>query len=220
MNIIYGLIMILILGLAISGQKSLNSEFPKTRYNSSGSFSIQTSPVDGKPEIVERGAINGIAYEIDYSMGKVHGARFDGQVRQDVSGIGQEELERRFGGKYERQIIACSKDAISDAISCVMTLPGLSVWYSGGNSYSLTPGFRSTPGTVMAVRIDADKPVFGGEVINGIKASSLIERMKTAKKVTVRATKWPRDYGTDEIFEPRGFTEALTFMKWYFNQMK
>ena len=124
------LITILFLGLAVSGQ---TDALPKAKYFSGGSFETTINIADHQPEIEEKGVINGIGYRITYRNGRPTGGLFDGPLRRDESGIGLEELERRFGSKYEQLLIGCSKDRITDRVTCDLSLvPGIAIGYAGG----------------------------------------------------------------------------------------
>lgn len=186
---------VLILGIGAIGQ-SLSDDLPKERYSEQSEMVARIGGLVERPLVYEKGVINGIAYSVTYDHGKP------------------------IYGKFGNRSVGCGKDRIDDSVSCSISLDGITVWYNGGQKYSVHAATTTTPGSKMAIRIDADKAIYGEELISGAAALAIVNRIQSAKSITVRYTEWPRNYGTDTVSDTAGFSEAHKFMKWLFARQK
>lgn len=216
MRTIWLSITILILGLGISGQKAdlipgdavftpdtkieYTKDFlePEWRKNTRDIF---------VPLKYATGTINGVAFKFYYSDSS---GSIDGQKGNGLDGAGQ------------NWSVGCKKDPIDDTKQCRMSIYDLSITVHSDGSPVVYIGASHDPGSNVVIRIDGEKAISipEGTQFLGRNAPQIIERLSTAKQVTTRYSKWPREGYQDKTFELYGFNEAYAYINWALKQIK
>ncbi len=101
----------------------------------------------------------------------------------------------------------------------------LRVWLDGRGRSEIYIGGEHYPGSLIVIRIDKSPPLaINSRVFNGsfgYRASpQIINRIAIAKTVTTRFQKWPYTDYIDHTWEPYGFKEALSYIRWAVRQIK
>lgn len=208
MKAILWLIMILILGLGVSGQTKADIIPNNERFTPNGIISI--SPHVGGQ--IETGTVNGVAYRYYYSDGS---GTFEG-----VSGNGITP-----GAKYDFKqnwSVSCKKDPIDDSKYCNMSKADLSIFLFSKSGLYVSIGGNNYPGSDVAIRVDTQPATIGNEKaqFSGDKAKQIIDALKSGKQITTRYQKWPQGYDTTSTFDLSGFNEAFQFINWAFGKIK
>lgn len=119
----------------------------------------------------------------------------------------------------DRWRVRCNKDAMSDDVSCDAFLHDLAIRirrWRNGFLYSVIIGTDHYPGSRVAIRFDDDPPILGGrsQPFAFDNPQAILERLLTAKKVTTRYRKWPREGDIDSTWEVYGAREVIEYLKW------
>jgi hypothetical protein len=111
--------------------------------------------------------------------------------------------------------IGCSKDAMTDVVSCAVSREDLRIVLSDTASFVVLIGTNHYPGSEVAIRFDQERPLHSpAPGFPDFQTKAILDRSLTAATVTTRYQKWPYQANIDRTLELYGFKEALTFLRW------
>lgn len=144
-------------------------------------------------------------------VGTVDGQPF--RFYRDGSGSFGKKTDDSYGD--DTWHTSCSVDQMDDTRSCYMSKGELGVYITDNGGVWVSVGHEHYPGTGVKVRIDEKKPESAGEDgWSSDHARALIQRLKSADKVTTRFQKWPYERHLDKTIVMDGFALAWRYINW------
>lgn len=178
----------------------------------------------GFPTYYEDGALNGVAYRIYFhdGSGTFEGVEGNGLERKWNKNKTAAEGLKDIADMDKNWMIHCREDAV-DILTCFMVIPGISVFIdTNGQEFVAIHGDGDPRGATVGVRLDSSENFVGGKdsQFGGATAKQIIDRLKSAKKITT-SFQGPKDRaGSTTTFHLYGFNEAFTYINWVIDKCK
>lgn len=160
---------------------------------------------------IEEGIYKGVKYRIYYSDGS-----------GSVQGLPANTLDYVGDNIGTNWSIQCKLDKMDDTHWCSLDRGDLRVgiWKDGTPFVSV--GSSHYPNSMIAVRVDKNKPISASEKTGFTKAQSaeIIEQLKKGSSILTRYQEWPYQRNKDTSIDLFGFPQAWEILQKIYSSVK
>ena len=123
-----------------------------------------------------------------------------------------QQVERQTFGGWTAQ---CEVDKMSDAKKCLVFSKPLFFGFTNGHLSIVIIGTKHYPGSQVMLRIDDEPPLSGQQPgFTGGQATKIMERCATdAQRIRTRYREWPTGSFVEGELSPKGFADALAYVR-------